>query len=106
MWKLTQSRPPPKASVKERQGKANGKKYNLNLDHQTLKKPHFWVKRENIGDENVKWEILVKILQKLVDIYMKIWKNLYPTQEIFPQHLLRIIKLWLDWALFLTCTLF
>ena len=63
----------------ERQGKANGKKYNLNLDYQTLKKAHFWVKRENIGDENVKWEILVKILQKLVDIYMKIWKNLYPT---------------------------
>ena len=36
---------------------------------------------------------------------MKIWKHLYPTQEIFPQHLLRKIKLWLDWALFLTCTL-
>ena len=25
----------------------------------------------------MKWEILVKIIQKLVDIYMKIWKNLY-----------------------------
>ena len=41
---------------------------------------------------------------KLVDVYMKIGKN--PTQEIFPQHLWRIIMLWLDWALFLTCTLF
>ena len=45
---------------KERQ--INGKKYNLNLDYQTLKKAHFWVKQK-IADENVKWEILVKILQ-------------------------------------------
>ena len=92
---MTRSRPLPKCEGKARKGKWE----------EILKKAHFWVKRENIGDENVKWEILVKILQKLVDIYMKIWKNLYPTQEIFPQHLLRIIKLWLDWALFLTCTL-
>ncbi len=86
---------------KERQ--INGKKYNLNLEYQTLKKANFWVKQK-IADEIVKWEILVKILQKLVDIYMKIGKT--PTQEIFPQHLLRIIMLCLDWALFLTCTLF
>ena len=56
--------PPSYGRKCECEGKANGKKYNLNLDHQTLKKPHFWVKRENIGDENVKWEILVKILPK------------------------------------------
>ena len=86
---------------KERQ--INGKQYNLNLDYQMLKKAHFWVKQK-IADENVKWEILVKILQKLVDIYIKIGKN--PTHEIFPQLLWRIIMLWLDWALFLTCTLF
>ena len=31
----------------------NGKKYNLNLDYQKLKKANFWVKQK-IADENVK----------------------------------------------------
>ena len=57
---------------KERQ--INGKQYNLNLDYQTLKKAHFWVKQK-IADENVKWEILVKILKKIGGYLHENWEN-------------------------------
>ena len=77
-------------------------KYNLKLDYQTLKKAHFLVKQK-IADECKMGNFSQNTTKIGGYLHENLEKPIPHSGNFSPTF---IIMLWLDWALFLTCTLF